>query len=315
MAKNVYKPNEIKLKDTSKLTLKLLHDYAPPKEETEKAEDEYKGPTVEDLRKEAEAFKAGWEIEKKRLADEAQSEADKIIEDAKKAAFDEVKRQTDQAQIVKADAQCEAQDIVSAANTKAAQIVDAAHSEEQSIKDEAYKSAYESGRDEGIMAGTEEETRLIERIHRILDLVIQRREAILLETEQQIVDLVILMTRKVVKVISASQKDVVTSNVLAALKKLKTRGDVTIRVNTDDLQLTTDHIKDFINKVEAVQGITVIEDSSIEKGGCVVETDFGAIDARIASQLEELESKILEVSPEKSLDKNPSHGETVGSLI
>lgn len=310
MAKSVYKPNEIKLKDSSKLTLKLLHDYAPPKVEEEKPENKYDGPTVEELRKEAEAFKVGWQLEKQRLADEAKVEADKIIEDAKKTAFDEVKRQTDQAQIVKADAQTEAQDIISAANNKAAQIIDTAHAEEQAIKDEAYKNAYDSGKDEGIMAGTEEETRLIERIHRILDLVMQRREAILLETEQQIVNLVILMTRKVVKVISDTQKDVVTNNVLAALKKLKTRGDVTIRVNTEDLQLTTDHIKDFINKVEAVQGITVIEDSSIEKGGCVVETDFGAIDARIASQLEELESKILEVSPEKSIEKEVSQGLT-----
>lgn len=306
MTKNVFKPNEVKLKDASRLTLQLLHDYAPPKNEEDEEKEEYTGPTIEELRKEAEAFKAGWEIEKKRMMESSKAEAEQIVQDAHKAAFDEVKRQTDQAQVVKMEAQTQAQEIINAANTKSAEIIEAAHAEEQAIKDEAYKSAYDQGRDEGIMAGTEEETRLIERIHKILDLVMQRREAILLETEQQIVDLVILMTRKVVKVITENQKEVVTNNVLAALKKLKSRGDVTIRVNTEDLQLTTDHVKDFINKVEAVEGVTVIEDSSIEKGGCVVETDFGAIDARIASQLGELEEKILEVSPEKTVESVPS---------
>lgn len=312
MAKNVYKPNEIKIKDTSKLTLQLVHDYAPPKVEEETAEEKYDGPTIEDLRKEAEAFKTGWKIEKERMIAQAKGEAEKIVEEAHKAAFDEVKRQTDQAQVVKADAQHEAQTIIGDANDKARDIVNNAHNEEQAIKDEAYKNAYDTGKDEGIMAGTEEETRLIERIHKIIDLVMQRREAILVETEQQIVDLVILMTRKVVKTITATQKDVIVGNVLAALKKLKTRGNVTIRVNTEDLRLTTDHIKDFIDKVEAVQGIDVIEDSSIEKGGCVVETDFGAIDARIASQLNELESKILEVSPEKEIGEvgEFAHGST-----
>ena len=46
--------------------------------------------------------------------------------------------------------------------------------------------------------------------------------------------------------------------------------------------------------VESIKNITVAEDSSVEKGGCIIETDFGAIDARISSQLNELEQKILE---------------------
>ena len=53
-----------------------------------------------------------------------------------------------------------------------------------------------------------------------------------------------------------------------------------------------------------MSGITVVEDSSVDKGGCIVETDFGAIDARISSQLSELENKILEISPLKTIQKN-----------
>ena len=37
---------------------------------------------------------------------------------------------------------------------------------------------------------------------------------------------------------------------------------------------------------------------------CIVETDFGAIDARISSQLAELEEKILEISPIKTVPKS-----------
>jgi flagellar assembly protein FliH len=47
-----------------------------------------------------------------------------------------------------------------------------------------------------------------------------------------------------------------------------------------------------------------VEDTSVDEGGCVIETDFGEIDARIASQLAELEAKILEISPIKSWAKN-----------
>lgn len=77
-----------------------------------------------------------------------------------------------------------------------------------------------------------------------------------------------------------------------------------MRVNLEDVKLTTAHINEFIQHVENVKGITVLEDSTVEKGGCVVETDFGSIDARISSQLTELENKILEISPLKSIKRS-----------
>jgi flagellar assembly protein FliH len=93
------------------------------------------------------------------------------------------------------------------------------------------------------------------------------------------------------------------SNVLQALRKVKGRGDVTVRVNLADVKLTTEHTKEFMDAVENIQNISIVEDSTIDRGGCIVETDFGAIDARIASQLAELEQKILEISPIKSVSK------------
>ena len=90
---------------------------------------------------------------------------------------------------------------------------------------------------------------------------------------------------------------------MAALETVKTRGTVTLRVNIEDVKLTTAHTEEFIQRIENIQGITVLEDSSVEKGGCIVETDFGAIDARISSQLTELENKIIEVSPVKNIKR------------
>jgi flagellar assembly protein FliH len=131
-----------------------------------------------------------------------------------------------------------------------------------------------------------------------------KRAEILEETEQEIISLVLLIARKVVKVISESQRSVVIANVAQALRKVKGRGNIIIRVNLADIKLTTEHIKEFINRVEGAKSIQVVEDTSVDEGGCIIETDFGEIDARIASQLAELESKILEISPIKSSVKS-----------
>ncbi|MCF0241569.1 MAG: flagellar assembly protein FliH [Treponema sp.] len=303
MAKSVFRPGEMKTND-NKVMLPLVRNYQPEEEIIEEVVEEYKGPTADDLRREAEAFKKQWESEKEKLAVDAQKQADQIIKNAEDAAFSEIKRQTDAAQEIKAQAEKEAEAIIARANAEAQQIIAEAQSQRDSFEEEAKRKGYEDGTQEGYAAGKAESERLVDRMHKMLEAVMQRREEILRDTETQIVELVILMTRKVVKIISENHKNVIMANVMAALKKVRTRGEVTLRVNMEDVKLTSEHTDDFIKYVEKVQGVTVLEDSSVEKGGCIVETDFGAIDARISSQLTELENKIIEVSPVKNIKRS-----------
>ncbi|MCR4954658.1 MAG: flagellar assembly protein FliH [Treponema sp.] len=303
MAKSVFRPGEAK-EIEDKVMLPLFKDYSPVEEEVEEVVEEYTGPTADDLRKEAEAFKVQWEAEKQKMLQDAQASADEVLKKAEDAAFAEVKRQTDQAAIIKADAQNEADSIIQKAKAEAAQIVADAQAEREKQKNDAYNEGFEAGHKDGYDKGSAEVDRLIERMHKMLDAVMQRREEILSDTESQIVELVILMARKVIKILSENQKNVIMANTLAALKKVKTRGEVTLRVNLEDVKLTTANVDEFIKHVENIKGITILEDSSVERGGCIVETDFGAIDARISSQLTELENKILEVSPVKNIKRN-----------
>jgi len=305
MAKTVFRPGEAKQIE-DKVMLPLYKDYSPVEEVIEEVPEEYTGPTADDLRREAEAFKAQWETEKKQMFENAQADADLILKKAEDAAFAEVKRQTDAAAVIKADAENQAQDIIQKAKNEAAQILADAQAQKERIEADARQNGFDQGHQEGYEKGVAEVERLIERMHKILDAVMQRREEILQETESQIVELVILMARKVIKILSDNQKNVIMANTVAALKKVKTRGKVILRVNVEDVKLTTAHTEEFIQHVENIQGITVLEDSAVEKGGCIVETDFGAIDARISSQLTELENKILEVSPVKNIKRQDS---------
>lgn len=306
MAKNVFRPGEIKpVEDT--VFLKLSHNYAPPVEEEVVEEvPEYTGPTADDLRREAEQFKKEWEVEKQQLLAKAQAEAEQIIQNAENAAFEEIKRKTDQASIIKTEAETKAQEIIREAEAKAREIIAQGEVEKQKTVGTAYKEGFDKGSEDGYKEGQMEVNRLIERLHIILEKTLDKRQEILDETEQQIVELVLLIARKVVKVISETQRNVVMQNILQSLRRVKGRGDVTIRVNLADVQLTSEHTKDFMEAVESIKNITVAEDSSVEKGGCIIETDFGAIDARISSQLNELEQKILEISPIKTVTKTLS---------
>jgi flagellar assembly protein FliH len=297
MAKTVFRPNEVKKSDEH-ILLELSRKFvveAPVEEIVEVPT--YDGPTVEDLRHEADLFRDQWEIEKSQMLADAQSQSEAIIKDAEKAAFDEVKRKTDQAQVIRQQAEDQAAQIVAEAEKKAAEIVSAASAKMDEQLKTGYSDGFKKGQESGFKEGNLEAQRLTDRLHTIIERTMDKRQEILAETEQQIVDLVLLMTRKIVKVISENQRNIVVSNVVQALRKVKGRGEVVIRVNLNDVAMTTQHTKDFLSAAENIKNITVVEDSSVDRGGCVIETDFGSIDAKIVSQLNEIEQRILEVSP------------------
>jgi len=313
MAKAVFRPGEITLLNdkvaiNSPTSFPDLAHFAVVEEveEVEEAIEEYSGPTADDLRREAELFKVQWESEKEARVRSARAQADGILKEAEEAAFQEVKRKTDEAQSFKRVAQDEAEQIIAEANQKAKDIEEASRLSFEMERKEAEERGRVAGREAGFSEGKAEVQRLIERTQTVLERAQDKRAEILSETEQEIIDLVLLISRKVIKVISENQRNVIISNVVQALRKVKGRGNIIIRVNMSDVKLTTEHIKDFIKLLEGAKSIQVVEDSSVDPGGCIIETDFGEIDARISSQLSELETKILEISPIKSKAKTVS---------
>ena len=309
MAKTIFHMNEVAdNKEIIRIQLAKTFVEEEKKEEVSLKNEEVQKEDVatnniEEVQKEVEELRAKWEEEKQQLLEEAQKNAESIIKEAEITAFEEVKKQTDEANVKLQSAKDEAEKLLEDAKKNADSIILETENNKKAIEAKGFNEGFASGREEGFGVGRDEVSRLIERLHTMVEKTMDKRQEILNATEQQIVDLVLLMARKVVKVISENQKNVVTSNVLQALRKIKSKGDVTIRVNLSDVDLTTEHIKDFLQRCESVQNITVVEDVGIDKGGCIVETDFGSLDARISSQLHELEQKIIEASPMRAQAK------------
>ena len=295
MAKNVFRPAEI-VALTKQVKLNSPFDKVVEPEEIITAE-EYTGPTADDLRREAEMFRTNWEAEKEMMISQARAEADRIIQEAEQSAFNQVKEKNDEALQVKQKAEDEARDLLENADKQARSLTEEAEKQIAELHAASKKEGYAEGREEGFAEGRAEVDRLIEHLHSIISNAIEKRNQIIDQSETQIIDLVLLISQKIIKVISENQKNVVINNVIQALRKLKSRGDVVIRVNLEDVKLTSDHVKDFMRMVENVRSITVMEDSSVDRGGCIIETDFGRIDARISSQFKEIEEKILELVP------------------
>lgn len=306
MARYVFRAGELQ---TAGGTVVLKAPYPLEAEEPSELEelDEseiYAGPTADELRAEAEAFKQSWEVEKETLRTVAKQEADEIVRRAREEADAVLVRKEAECRALREDAEARIAGTIADAERRAKELLENADQKYVAGKQAAEDSGREDGRKEGYAAGKAEADRLVARLHTMLERVQDRRQQIIDETEQQIVDLALLVARKVVKVlVTTDREEIVRANVSAALRKVRARGVVTIKVNLADLDVTTEHKEEFTRLIETTATgsgeveLHIHEDSSIGPGGCVVETDFGEIDARINAQLSEIENRILEMSP------------------
>ena len=305
MARKIFKAFEVK-EIGSKVLITPPHIKLAKEEEAEAVEEveEVLEPQVGEEIAEVEIPLV--EIEKEKLLEEAgkikeeaEAQAKKIKEEAEEEAFKVLQKKSVEARKMKEDARDEVKKLLEEAEKEAGEKENEVKQQVDSLIQEARTKAFNEGREDGFKTGEEEVKRLIDRLHVIINSAIDKKKRIIENTEEQLIDLILLISRKVIKVISETEKNVVVENVKEALKKLGKETEITIRVNTKDLGLTTKNKREFISLVETLEHVKVEEDDRIGPGGCIIETAFGDVDARIQTQLQVVEEKIRELVPIK----------------
>jgi flagellar assembly protein FliH len=200
------------------------------------------------------------------------------------------------------EAKSAAENILREASQRAKKIVEDAKAEAAALKDKVMAHAKEEGRREGeetgFKQGADEARRLVTRIQEILHEAKVKRDQIIRGSERDMLELVLEVAKKVVKREIMQDEKIVINNIRAALQKISGKEEITIRVNMADLNLTQKHKNEFLNEVKGLRNIRFVEDSSIERGGCRIDTDFGSVDAQISTQVEELGKHLLKAAEE-----------------
>lgn len=257
----------------------------------------YHGPTIEEIEAELEQIRKENEEKIEKELEEAHDKSRQIEEDGKAVAFNLIQESKEKVKREDEAARLNADQIVERAKLEVERMVKEAEMRVAEIEHEAYQKGYDAGREVGFKKGQSEVRRLIDRLGTIVGQAIDVRENIIADSEKQMVDMILMICRKVIKDEVVERKEVVLNNIREALKRIKDRDRVDIRVNFADLELTTAHKDELIKMMESLRKVNIYEDSRIDRGGCVIETDVGSIDARISTQLKELEEAIRNAEP------------------
>src|SRR5665213_2214834 len=101
----------------------------------------------------------------------------------------------------------------------------------------------------------------------------------------------------------ALDRGVVFEMAKTAIARLIERDTVTVRVNPADLERMREH-RDELIAIGDIRNLRLVEDQRVDRGGVVVDTDAGTIDARISTQLDEAR-KILHIEDDVIVEPAP----------
>jgi flagellar assembly protein FliH len=172
------------------------------------------------------------------------------------------------------------------AAARAKQMVDQATARVQEIETQAQAHGHEEGLAAGRAAGRAELEEDVAALHELIENARSQRNEVIQTAEPELVRLAMAVAERVVYEHVAIDGNVVLENVRHALTRLVGREVVTLRVNPADAE-TLRMYREATAASNDVEHLRIIEDQRVDRGGVVIETDSGTIDAKISTQLRE----------------------------
>jgi flagellar assembly protein FliH len=166
----------------------------------------------------------------------------------------------------------------------------------QAARDRGLQAGFEAGRKEALTALEP----ALDAVHSAINEMQRVQEEFLLEAEQAAVDLALQLARKIVATTIEVDREAVLKVVTGALRRTTVREALVLEVHPDDFELVRDSAEDLAGRVGGIHRIDVVAERRVDRGGCVVRTVEGEIDAGISEQLEraaEVFAQTLQVVP------------------
>lgn len=215
---------------------------------------------------------------------DAKDEAERIVKETEEMVVEILEK-----------AGIEAKNVIGEAEEEARQIRMAAESEAELLRKKAEEEGYKSGWDKAM----EEAQQRLEQARQMSEDLIEQahkeRLSILSSCESIIVRMALDIAEKIVEQEIKTNPDIITKLVQNIIDSMNTAETYKILVNPEDYVNLAAEIAERTFSPTGNDNIQLVADSSVSRGGCVVETDLGSVDARVETRMASLEEALMDV--------------------
>jgi len=155
------------------------------------------------------------------------------------------------------------------------------------------EDSYRKGLSDGIEFEKKESLPALAAVAEMAKMIPLIRKETIEKTEERIIMLSIAMAEKIINQEVQTRKEIILGVLKGALKNIVETDGMKIRINPQDYRYVMEVKNDFLQSLSGLSKVEFEEDASIKRGGAIVETMFGEVDARIESQLKEIQAAML----------------------
>jgi flagellar assembly protein FliH len=156
------------------------------------------------------------------------------------------------------------------------------------------QESYERGFEEGQRQAERGLANVFKSLREGISEVINLREQILRDCEEDLLKLSIIVARKIVHQEITQDRSILAKVVTAAIDVTSESDDIIVRLNPEDYKLVTSNKLNYLNGSCGERPLNLKPDEAVSFGGCIVDTVMGEIDARLETQLEEVHKRLME---------------------
>jgi len=177
------------------------------------------------------------------------------------------------------------------ASAQAAQVLEQAHREAEQIlaeaaqaRQEAVESGFRHGHEQGAAQWFEALRRARERVAEAAE-----------HARPEIARLALRVAEKILRQRLELQPDAIVPMIDEALRVFlaQNHSRVVLRVHPDDASVLAARQQRWLERNPAIEGLAVVPDETVGRGGCRIETESGTVDATLETQLGVIERHLL----------------------
>lgn len=194
--------------------------------------------------------------------------------------------------------------VLEEAQSKANLIIKEAEDKAQQLIEGASEKGYGDGKEQGMLAGREEGydtgraevlsefapqlDELKQSFSKAIEHWEEERKRLYLEAREDVLEFALNMAEKITHKIVQTDPSVVGDQVIEALALLAEPTTAIVSVAPEDRQTVEAMLPDIVQQIANCTHIELQDDPSITKGGCLIKTKQGSIDATIERQIQRI---------------------------
>lgn len=164
-------------------------------------------------------------------------------------------------------------------------VLAAAWAEAEQVRAQAHAEGEAAGRLAGLAQAKADAAPAMAALSEAIRAVELSRDELTESLTRQAAEVALAVSEQIVAAALELQPERVVDVVRAALRRLAERHRVTILVNPADLELMAESVAALQSELGGIEHLDVQADRRIERGGAIAQTQYGEVDASIATQI------------------------------